>query len=83
MNIYESKIKCPTKSKYNAVIICQLKSDILINGYLRECAVTKMIPFEICKLIDNWYYDDYIYLYPINLKDHWCISIDVIFNGFK
>lgn len=92
--IKQSEIKCPKISKdFVAItIINELKDELIAFGYCRDLWYNKMKkefeqiqfpPFYIIKFINNWYYNEWIYLieYVSDPTNHWKIHTDDIINN--
>ena len=80
---YKSKLKCPLKRRYHAVITGDLSRDnLLCYGYIRQCykmnqfkeMLLPLPPSEIIQLIIKWVFNEDIHLIAWLKGDHWKIS---------
>eukprot|EP01084_Bolivina_argentea_P158022 275314_1 len=88
MLIVKSRLKCPEKGEYYAILgFDSLSNDTLVNGYIKCC--WKLEGFkclrkpsdDIVSIIQSFHFDEVIHLFEKTNGRHWKIKVDYIVNN--
>eukprot|EP00483_Globobulimina_turgida_P010456 UN10477 len=85
MDFKQCKLKCPMKSKFNAVIVDNFENHQLVVGYVKDLWRMKKFanimypPKEVINIIQRYYYNQEIHLFAD--KSHWKVNVDDILNN--